>query len=119
MAKVGRNEHFAINMVGKEISFDVQPYTHGRMKITDIIERDVTVREFNGRRGTQTVTYSVFDIVGEMIEGMNVGALIAGVPVHSTIKNITGKSYTLIGVTYGELWEAAEKGKTIVKVCCG
>lgn len=114
------NEAFAKNTIGKTIKFDVQPYAHGEMVITKIIERKVeNVKIFDKEKGGMLVSYNVFDIEGEVIEGREVGALICGVPVQNTVKSLAGRTYRLVGVSRGKLYEAAWNGKEIVQICCG
>lgn len=114
----GRNEYFADNMIGKVVKFDVQPYNRGTMKLTSVRERDITVTEFNMERGQQTVTYSTFDIEGEVIEGSATGALWGGRPVSSKAM-VCGSTFSITGVSRGQIYRAVEKGETIVIARCG
>lgn len=112
-----RNEYFAENMTGKTISFNVQPYRHGKAVITKITPRVVKVSEFEPRRGRVLVEYEVFDLELDMLEGKETRSLIGGVP--QGWHDLAGKTETLTGITFSQLWEAAEKGVTIIQAICG
>lgn len=112
------NEAFATNMTGKEIDFDVQPYSRGRMLITKVTPRTVkNASGFDIEKGRTYTTYECFDIEGTVIEGSETPALICGVPMSHN--KLNGKTHSVIGVSFGQLYRAVEKGQTIVKVCCG
>lgn len=113
------NEAFAENMTGKTVSFDVQPYEHGRGTITKVTPRQVKAREFSAENGTKFVTYECFDLEIAVDEGSHTGALLCGVPVRDTVKSTAGQVRTVIGVSYGQLYRAVEKCELIVRVCCG
>jgi hypothetical protein len=109
------NESFAHNMTGKTVKFDMQPYARGTMVLTNIVERAVTVeKEFHPERGGMRVTYNVFDIEGDVIEGTETGALICGVPVPGSTRKLS--TYRMIGVTRGQLYRACFEDATIIKV---
>jgi hypothetical protein len=112
------NEAFCTNMIGKEISYDVQPYYRGRMTITKCEPRLIKqVSGFDPEKGRTYTTYECFDVEGIVIEGSETPSLIAGVPQGHKVTN--GKNERIVGVTFGQLYRATEKGQTIVKVSCG
>lgn len=113
------NEAFIPNMTGKEISFDVQPYQRGKGIMSKITGRKITVSEFNSNQGRTLVTYEVFDVEVSVSEGRLNGALSCGVPVPGTIHDLAGKTVTLIGVDFGQIYRATSEGKTIVIARCG
>ena len=114
------NEAFAKNMTGKRIKFAEQPYASGEGTITHIECRKIeNVKTFDPRLGTVYQTYECFDLTIACDSGSHVGALIAGVPVRDTVKGMDGQSYTLVGCTFGEIYDAVEHGKGIVKARCG
>lgn len=116
---MARNGHFIQNMIGKTVSFDVQPYRHGKGTIAAIKAREVTVTRFQAPNGQTTMTYDVFDVTIDCEEGRSVGALWGGVPVQGTVRTMAGTQTQIVGVSYFDLYDAAEKGKIIVQVCCG
>lgn len=113
------NGHFIENMTGKVISFDVQPYERGTGKIVKMTPRIIKVREHLPRRGTCLVEYEVYDIVVEVTEGRKVGALWGGVAVAGTVHDTAGKTAHISGCSHGDIYEATEKGRTIVQARCG
>jgi hypothetical protein len=116
---MARNESFAANMVGKVVSFDVQPYEFGTGEIVAVREREVTVTQFMAPYGRTTLTYDTFDIDVKVSEGRKVGALYGGVAVQSTVKDTAGSVATISGVSYFDLHDAAIKGKRIIQARCG
>jgi hypothetical protein len=113
------NEHFANNMTGKTVKFDVQPYERGTGVIKNIIERPIRVKDFCPNRGGIMVDYMTFDLEIEVSEGSKTGALYGGVPVRGTIKDIVGTMTFISGVSYGQIYRAVDKGETIVIARCG
>lgn len=113
------NEAFIPNMTGKTVAFDVQPYRSGRGTIKTMTPRLVKHTEFVAGRGRQRVEYEVYDLEIAVETGCEVGALVCGVPVRDTMRSLGGQTTTLIGITYGEIYEAVEKNRTIVKAICG
>lgn len=113
------NGHFAKNMTGKTVKFDVQPYERGTGIIKNMIERAVRVKEFCPRRGNVMVDYVTYDLEIEVIEGSATGALWGGVPVAGTVKDKAGTMTFISGVNYGVIYRAVEKGETIVIARCG
>lgn len=113
------NDHFIENMTGKEVIFDVQPYEHGNGIITKMTPRMIKGREFCPHRGQMNIEYEVFDITIGVSEGRRVGALWGGVAVQGTIHDQAGKITHISGVTRGQIYQAVEKGQTIVIARCG
>lgn len=112
------NEAFATNMTGKEVEYDVQPYYRGRMLITKVEPRLIKqVPEFHPEKGRTFVTYECFDIEGTVIKGSETPSLVAGVPTSHRVTD--GQTVRIVGVGYGQLYRAVEKGQTIVKASCG
>jgi hypothetical protein len=113
------NEYFAENMMGKTVKYDVQPYSRGTGTIKSIGVRRIKASQWLMPYGRTNVEYEVFDLTLDVIEGSSTGALSAGVPVPGTVHSTNGKTESVTGVTYSDLYEAAEKGKTIVIARCG
>lgn len=113
------NGAFTKNMTGKIVKFDVQPYERGTGVIKAMRERTIKTRDFCPRRGNMNIEYICYDLEIEVTEGTATGALWGGVPVAGTIKDKAGKMTTIIGVNYGQIWSAVEKGETIVIARCG
>lgn len=109
------NEAFATNMTGKEVNYDVQPYYRGKMLITKVTPRTVkNASGFDAEHGRTYTTYECFDIEGTVIEGSEGGNWGGG-----SCKKTTGQKVNVVGVSFGQLYRAVEKGQTIIKVCCG
>ncbi|WLJ71080.1 hypothetical protein [Sphingomonas phage Kimi] len=113
------NGHFAQNMTGKTVKFDVQPYERGTGVIKNMIERSIRVKDFCPRRGTVMVEYVTYDLEIEVVEGSKTGALYGGVPVKGTVKDAAGSMTFISGVNYGDIYRAVEKGETIIIARCG
>lgn len=113
------NEAFCDNMMGKRVSFDVQPYYCGSGTIQSIKPRRVKVTEFLPDRGRTVMEYECFDVSIAVDEGTSVGALSCGVPMQGTVRDMAGTSLPISGLSYGQVYRAVEKGQTIVQVRCG
>ncbi len=113
------NEHFAKNMTGKTVSFDVQPYERGTGVIRSITERRIKTTDYCPRRGKMIVEYDTFDLDIEVTEGSATGALWGGVAVAGTVKDKVGQMTHIMGVNRGQIYAAVEKGETIVIARCG
>lgn len=113
------NEHFAENMLGKRVSFAVQPYSSGTGTIAKITPRMVEHKDFQSERGGVWVRYETYDLDIACEDGREVGALICGVPVRSTIDDLAGRTHSIAGVSRGQIYRAVEKGETIVIARCG
>lgn len=113
------NGHFIENMTGKTVSFDVQPYERGTGKIVKMTPRIIKGREHLPGRGTCLVEYEVYDIEVDVAEGRKVGALWGGVAVSGTVHDTTGKTAHITGCSYGDIYQAAEKGRPIIQARCG
>lgn len=113
------NEHFIENMIGKTISFDVQPYEHGTGVIQSMKPRMIKTNKFDRHYGNTNVEYEVFDINVLLEQGTKIGALYCGVPVQGSVKDTAGKTSTINGVTYGEVCDAVQKGRCIIQARCG
>lgn len=111
------NENFVQNITGKIISFEFQPYGGGTGKITKVTPRLIEgVKGFCPLRGNVYSTYEVYDLEIEMDSGSWTGALWGGMAVQGTTRDLAGKTETLNSVRYGELWDAVNKGKTVIKI---
>ena len=114
------NECFADNMLGKTVKFDVQPYSHGQGVLSKVTPRRIIVsNKFMLPYGQVVLTYEVFDLEVTVTSGTSVGALSAGVPVPGTIRKTDGKVEHLIGVSYEKLYDAVNRGFTIIIATCG
>jgi hypothetical protein len=112
------NEAFAANMTGKHVKFDIQPYSRGEGYIRKVEPRIVETRQYLPDHGRTEMRYEVFDLEVEVTKGSRVGALLCGVPV-SPPKDSAGRTETIIGVGYRQLYEACTNGATIVIARCG
>lgn len=112
---MSRNEAFPKNIIGKTISFDVQPYAHGKMVIEEVSIRVIDFTENHPQYGRVNIKADVYDVVGTCTEGTEIGAFIAGVPVRDTVKSLKGCKYSLVGLSYKEIVNSYRDGKTIVK----
>lgn len=113
------NESFADNMVGKTVKYDVQPYYRGEGVLTKVTPRIIKTSQYMLPYGRVEMTYECFDCEILVSAGSSTGALLAGVPLPGTIHDTKGKTETLIGVGYNQLWQAVDKGQTIVIARCG
>ncbi len=101
------NEAFSTNVIGCEVSFQVQPYTSAKGKIVSCTPRTVKgVKGFDSNLGTTFTTYEVFDIVVDCESGHHQGAFWGGMPVGKG-KDMAGERYTVTGVRFGQLSDAA------------
>lgn len=111
------NEAFTTNILGKTVSFDVQPYASG----TGVIEKvDIRVIEHNERcprRGSVWIKYEVYDLTVAVEKGREIRSLIAGVPNGS--HNLDGQKYQVVGCDYSTVHRAIWSNETIVKATCG
>ena len=113
------NEYFAENMLGKIVKYDVQPYRRGTGTIKSIGVRRIKTKQHILPYGRVNIEYEVFDLILDVIDGSSTGALSAGVPVPGTIRSTTGKTESVTGVGYSDLYEATHNGRTIVISTCG
>lgn len=116
------NESFAVNMVGKRMSFDVQPYARGIGVITKVAPRLVHKRnEWMLPYGRVNLVYEVFDVTLLVEQGSNTGALWGGVPVAGTTKSLKDNAYNITGMSYSDLHDAthAVDPRTYVSSSCG
>lgn len=113
----GLNEAFVDNIIGKEIAFDIQPYTRGRGKIVAVAVRPFAHQERHALYGNVTIQGEVYDLEVEMTEGSHNGAFSCGVAL-SPAKDISGQIERITGLSYEELRHGIT-GKTIVIARCG
>lgn len=111
------NEAFHVNVLGRTVKFDVQPYQRGTGEIVSATPRRVKTRQFLMPYGTTNLEYEVFDLKVKCTEGVSVGALSAGVPLSH--KPLAGQTVDIIGVDYFKLYDAAYKNGCIVIARCG
>lgn len=111
------NDHFAANMTGKPLRFDVQPFERGHGIIRKVTPRRASMKDFD-RRGRILVEYEVFDVEVEVVEGQRFGGFSCGVPI-SPARPTKGEMVTLSGLLYLDLWNAVDKGLTVVIARCG
>jgi hypothetical protein len=112
------SEHFAHNIFGKTVSYDIQPYEHGTGTIVGIKTREIKIKTWVPGYGTSWVTYEVFDLELELTSGSHQGAFWGGVAVGKS-RDLAGTRRFVNGVRRPQLGEAVFDNRTIVQATCG